>query len=364
MDTSTLFRPFSLGSLELSNRIVMAPMTRKASPSGIPNDAVAAYYRRRAMGGVGLIITEGTTIDRAAASNDSGIPNFHAPASLAGWAQVVAQVHAAGGKIAPQIWHQGMTREAGTGPFPTAPSEGPSAIDGKGHVMSDADIAETIDAFANAATAARRIGFDAVELHGAHGYLIDQFLWMQTNHRSGRYGGDAVERTRFAVEVVRAVRRAVGPDFPVILRLSQWKVQDYSARLAQSPQELERILTPLADAGVDIFHASTRRFWQPEFAGSDLNLAGWSRKLTGRPSISVGSVGLAGPDFMEHLTGRSSGAALGDLSELLRRMTADEFDLIAIGRALISNPDWPLKVSKARFDELKPFERSLLETLS
>ncbi|SON55268.1 NADH oxidase [Hartmannibacter diazotrophicus] len=364
MDTSPLFRPFRLGSLELPNRIVMAPMTRKYSPSGIPNDAVARYYRRRAEGGVGLIITEGTTIDRRAASNNPDIPNFHSPASLAGWAHVLAEVHAAGGKIAPQIWHQGMSRAAGTGPFPDAPSEGPSAMEGQGHTMSDADIAETIDAYASAAASARRIGFDAVELHGAHGYLIDQFFWAPTNQRHDRFGGDAADRTRFAVEVIRAVRRAIGPDFPLSLRFSQWKTQDYSARLAETPEQLERILTPLAEAGVDIFHASTRRFWQPEFAGSDLNLAGWSRKLTGRPSISVGSVGLAGPDFMEALSGRSYGAELGSLDELLRRMAADEFDLIAVGRALISNPDWSLKVREARLDELKPFERTDLETLA
>lgn len=363
MDISPLFRPFRFGSLELPNRIVMAPMTRGASPSGIPNEAVASYYRRRAAGGVGLIITEGTTIDRHAASNNPDIPNFHSPASLAGWAHVVAQVHSAGGRIAPQIWHQGLSRAANTGPHPDALSEGPWATEGQGHMMSDTDIADTIDAYATAAAAARRIGFDAVELHGAHGYLIDEFLWAQTNRRSDRFGGDAVERTRFAVEVVRAVRRVIGADFPLILRYSQWKTQDYSARLADSPEELERILTPLADAGVDIFHASTRRFWQPEFAGSDLNLAGWSRKLTGCPSISVGSVGLAGPDFMEILSGSAVGAGLDSIAELLQRMAADEFDLIAVGRALISNPDWPLKVLGEHIGELKPFERNQLKTL-
>lgn len=364
MENSPLFRPFRYGTLSVPNRIVMAPMTRRASPSGVPNAAVADYYRRRAAGGVGLIITEGTTINRPAASDGRDIPNFHAPDSLAGWAHVLADVHAAGGKIAPQLWHLGLTRTAATGPYATAMSEGPSALDGEGHPMSDADIADTIDAYAAAAAAARRIGFDAVELHGAHGYLIDQFLWAHTNHRSDRFGGDAVERTRFAVEVIRAVRRAVGMDFPLILRFSQWKTQDYSARLADTPEALERILTPLADAGVDIFHASTRRFWQPEFAGSSLNLAGWSRKLTGQPAISVGSVGLTGPDFMENLNGRAAGSELGNLEDLLRRMAADEFDLIAVGRALIANPDWPIKVREHRTDALKPFDRKQLETLA
>jgi 2,4-dienoyl-CoA reductase-like NADH-dependent reductase (Old Yellow Enzyme family) len=364
MNTSALFRPFSHGSLQLPNRIVMAPMTRRSSPGGIPNEAVADYYRRRAEGGVGLIISEGATIGSPAASNNTSIPNFHAAESLAGWARVLAAVHAAGARMAPQLWHQGLSRAEGTGSCPSAPSEGPSPIDGRGHAMNDTDIASVIDAYASAAEAAQRLGFDAVELHGAHGYLIDQFLWGQTNQRSDRYGGDAVERTRFAVEIIQAVRRAVGPDFPVIFRFSQWKTQDYTARLAETPGELERILTPLADAGVDIFHASTRRFWQPEFEGSHLTLAGWSRKLTGRPTIGVGSVGLAGPDFMEALTGHSSAAGVGSIDELLERMTADEFDLVAVGRALISNPDWPSKVREARFAELKSFDKTQLATLA
>jgi 2,4-dienoyl-CoA reductase-like NADH-dependent reductase (Old Yellow Enzyme family) len=364
MDVRPLFRPLNVNGLTLPNRIVMAPMTRRFSPDGVPDAQVADYYRRRAEGGVGLILTEGTTIGRPAASNHASIPNFHAPASLAGWAQVVSAVHAAGGLIAPQLWHQGSTREPLSGPHPQAPSEGPSALNEQSQAMSDADVADTIEAFATAAAAAQRIGFDAVELHGAHGYLIDQFLWGKSNVRSDRYGGDAVERTRFAVEVVRAVRRAVGPTFPVSFRFSQWKVQDYHARLAETPAALERLLVPLAEAGVDIFHASTRRFWEPEFDGSSLNLAGWSRKLTGRAVISVGSVGLEGADFMEQLRGDSTGAAVGSLDELLRRMDADEFDLIAVGRALLSDPQWPIKVRQGRLDELRPFEKRLLAALN
>ncbi|MET0517445.1 MAG: NADH:flavin oxidoreductase [Burkholderiaceae bacterium] len=363
MDASPLFQPFQLKTLDLPNRIVMAPMTRRFSPGGIPDAAVARYYSRRAQGGVGMIITEGTTIGRPAASNDDSIPNFHAPASLAGWARVVEAVHQAGGKIAPQLWHQGLLRKAGSGPAPEAPSEGPFATQADARAMSDADIADTIAAFATAAAAAQRIGFDAVELHGAHGYLIDQFLWAETNRRNDGYGGDVAERTRFATEVIRAVRRAVGPDFPILLRYSQWKVQDYGARLAQTPAELERLLTPLSDAGVDIFHASTRRFWVPEFDGSDLNLAGWTRKLTGKPAISVGSVGLQDADFVEQLLGASSGAPIGALDDLIRRMQNREFDLVAVGRALITDPDWPSKVRLGRRDELRPFEKSQLAEL-
>lgn len=273
-------------------------------------------------------------------------------------------VHAAGGKIAPQLWHQGLSRRGGSGPHPQALSEGPSASEDGGRAMSDADIADTVAAFASAAASARRLGFDAVELHGAHGYLIDQFLWARTNRRSDKYGGDPAARTRFAAEVVRAVRQAVGPDFPVIFRFSQWKSLDYEARLAETPAELEQILAPLADAGVDLFHASTRRYWQTEFADSDLNLAGWARKLTGLPTISVGSVGLSGADFMAQLRGNSDGAATERLEPLLRRMQDDEFDLIAVGRALLGDPDWTAKVRAGRLHELRPFSRTSMQSLA
>lgn len=172
----------------------MAPMTRRFSPDGIPNAQVASYYRRRAEGGVGLIITEGTTIGRPAASDSTSIPNFDEPASQKGWANVVSEVHAAGGRIAPQLWHQGIARAIGAGPNPKAPSEGPVAPDHASRTMTDKDIAETIDAFAKAASAAKKIGFDAVELHGAHGYLIDEFLWSASNTRTDAYGGDAKKR--------------------------------------------------------------------------------------------------------------------------------------------------------------------------
>ncbi|MBJ8192120.1 12-oxophytodienoate reductase, partial [Bacillus cereus] len=119
-----------------------------------------------------------------------------------------------------------------------------------------AEIADIISAYAQAAADAQRVGFDGIELHGAHGYLIDQFFWDKTNKRTDQYGGNLVQRTRFAVEVIEACRRAVGPNFPIVLRFSQWKMYHYEEKLAQTPQELEQFLTPLVKAGVDIFHCS------------------------------------------------------------------------------------------------------------
>ncbi|RNB78566.1 NADH:flavin oxidoreductase [Brevibacillus panacihumi] len=336
-----LFQPFAIGNLTLPNRIVMAPMTRQFSPEGVPTADVAAYYRRRAENGVGLIVTEGTIIDHPDASNQPNVPHFYGETALKGWANVLAEVHEVGGRIIPQIWHMGARGQVGD--------------------YSEADIAAIVQAFAQSAAEAKRLGFDGIELHGAHGYLIDQFFWEQTNPRTDRYGGDMVKRTRFAVEVIEACRRAVGPDFPIVLRISQWKSEDYTAKLAATPAELEQFLKPLTVAGVDVFHCSTRRFWEPEFDGSELNLAGWVKKLTGKPTITVGSVGLD-TEFMSFFT-EGKGSNNTKIDGLIERLERGEFDLVAIGRALLADPAWASKIRDGRLDELLPFTAEAVKTL-
>jgi len=364
-NTHALFRPFTLGSLSLKNRIVMAPMTRSQSPGGVPTDKVTAYYRRRAENDVGLIITEGTTVDRPGASFDANIPNFHTEDALAGWKKVVDEVHAAGGKIAPQLWHVGLARKPGTGPNPEAASDSPSGIIGGGkkvgEPMTQADIDDTIRAFADAAENAAKIGFDAIELHGAHGYLLDQFFWEGMNHRDDAYGGSLEARTELVQEIIRQVRARIPADLPLIVRFSQWKQQDYNAKLAETPQQLEAFLTPLSEAGVDIFHASTRRFWLSEFEGSDLNLAGWTKKLSGKPAITVGSVGL-NSDFIGAFLGEASEAS--GIDKLIERLERDEFDLVGVGRAVLSDYAWARKVKEGRFDALEDFNAEALKELA
>ncbi|MEK4851717.1 NADH:flavin oxidoreductase [Paenibacillus sp. FSL H7-0756] len=363
MNVAALFEPFEYGGLSLRNRVVMAPMTRVHSPGGVPGPEVAAYYRRRAEGGVGLIITEGTAIDHPAAVSHQDIPNFHGEAALEGWAQVVREVHAAGGKIMPQLWHVGMARSIGEGPNASALPIGPSGLNLAGEQvtepMTKSEIQAIVSAFAKAAKAAKAIGFDGIELHGAHGYLIDQFFWEKTNRRTDEYGGDLEARTTFAVEVIDACRRAVGPDFPIILRFSQWKAGAYDAKLAETPEDLARFLAPLSNAGVDIFHCSTRRFWEPEFAGSELNLAGWTKKITGKPAITVGSVGLDSA-FTSAVTEKDQD---DNIDRLLERLERAEFDLVAVGRALISDPAWPAKVQAGKPDEIIPFTSEATQTL-
>ena len=205
---------------------------------------------------------------------------------------------------------------------------------------------DTIAAFAKAAKDAKRLGFDMVEIHGAHGYLIDQFFWSGTNERADRWGGATLkERSRFAAEVVSAVRREVGEEFPIGLRISQWKQQEYKTRMAETPDAMTDWLMPLVEAGADILHCSQRRFWEPEFPDVDgdegLNFAGWAKKLTGATTISVGSVGLSG-DFFGAFGGKSSEPT--ELDGLVRRMEREEFDLIAVGRAILADPNWVAKI--------------------
>ena len=365
MAADALFSPFTFKGLTLPNRVVMAPMTRSFSPGGVATGEVAAYYRRRAENAVGLIVSEGTGVARPASLNDPNIPRFHGEAELAAWKTVIDEVHAGGGLMAPQLWHVGAVRSRDPNWAPPGPYDSPSGLSSPGHKfgegMSEEEVADAIEAFARAAADAQRLGFDAIELHGAHGYLIDQFFWDGTNEREDAYGGPELpRRANFAAEILKAVRAAVGPDYPVIIRLSQWKQQDFNVRLAHTPAEMDAWLTPLAEAGADIFHCSQRRFWEPEFDGSDLNFAGWAKKLTGKPTITVGSVGLSG-EFIAGYAGEKSKPA--SLDELLRRLEREEFDLVGVGRALLQDPEWVLKVRDGRDSELQDYDRSALATL-
>ncbi|MBB4804866.1 2,4-dienoyl-CoA reductase-like NADH-dependent reductase (Old Yellow Enzyme family) [Chryseobacterium defluvii] len=352
MSIDALFNPFRYKNLELKNRVVMAPMTRAKSDNGVPTPEIVDYYARRAASEVGLILSEGTVINRPASKNMQNIPDFYGDKALQGWKEVIDAVHHNGGKMGPQIWHVGDTRMSEE--YPLFPME-------KVSEMTLEDIQDTIAQFAASAKVAKDLGFDCFEIHGAHGYLIDQFFWNVTNTRTDEYGGKTLkERTRFAVDVIKAMRAAVGEDFTIIIRLSQWKQQDYNSRLAATPSEMEDWLLPMKEAGADIFHCSQRRFWEPEFEGSDLNFAGWAKKITGQPTITVGSVGLKG-DFMGSFAGE--GSEKTDLSELLRRLERQDFDLVAVGRALLQDHEWVKKIKDGKTEELLNFSASSMGVL-
>ncbi|ORA60231.1 NADH:flavin oxidoreductase [Mycobacteroides franklinii] len=359
-DVAPLFEPFTVKSLTAPNRFAMAPMTRSASPGGVPGENVAAYYRRRAAGGVGLIITEGIFIPHDAAGGQSSVPRLTGDDSLAGWSSVTDAVHQEGSAIAAQLWHQGVERGVDPEFNPDVESVSPSGLAGdaspRGRALQTGELAPLAEQYGTAALNARNAGFDAVELHGAHGYLLDQFLWERTNVRADGYGGSATDRVRFPVEVVRAVRAAVGPDFPILYRFSQWKQADYAATLANTPAELEDLLAPLVEAGVDVFHPSTRRHYVPAFpdlegADGQLSLAGWTKRVTGLPAIAVGSVGLQ----TEFKPSEVRDIEPAPVEAVLRQFANSEFDVIAVGRALLSDPEWVNKLRFGRQDEFVGF---------
>jgi len=319
-----LFEPYEVCGLSLPNRWVMAPMTRKQSPGNVPTDTVAEYYRRRAAGGVGLVITEGCLVEHPLASPDDDIPRISAD-TVSAWQPVVSAVQKEGSRIFIQLWHQGPIARPGISALPVFE-------DGE-EVVPKADALQEramFDAFVAGAVSAKEAGFDGIELHSAHGYLLDSFL--------------RVGRVDYVCDLVREIRLQVGPEYPIAIRFSQWTVRDLEARQFDTPEELAQTLLPLKAAGVDIFHASTRRFWLPEFADSDLNLAGWTRKITDAPTITVGNIGLTTIQFC--------GSGPESANELQRRYDREEFDMVAIGRPLLSDAQWCLKVRGDRTDTI------------
>jgi len=363
-----LFTPFEMRRLRLKNRIAMSPMTRNFTDGGLPLASVADYYCRRAEGGAGLIITEGVAPPHAVAQHVQQSPILQGATAFEAWRAVAAAVHGAGSMIMMQLWHAGLGRKASVSINPLEPSIGPSGYmpegEGPARAMTERDIEAVLEAFGKAAEMAEQAGFDGVNLHGAHGYLIDQFFWQRTNQRDDHYGGHVGNRVRLAVEIVTEIRRRVSADFPIMFRFSQWKGPDYEARLATSPDELAGYLQPIADAGVDIFDASTRRFWEAEFEGSPLNLAGWAKKLTGKAAMTVGSISL-------DLPLQSRGARVKDvaavsatnLAKLMEMFNRGDFDLVGVGRAIIANPDWASLVRQGAFGKLVPYDPASLSDL-
>lgn len=249
--------------------------------------------------------------------------------------------------------------------FPDVPTASPSGIDFYGSPIGQAlsanDIDRIIGNYVAAARDARSAGFDGIEVHGAHGYLPDLFLWDRTNRRADSYGGDLADRTRFAVELISALRSELGPQTPISLRFSQWKADLYDARIADSPQELETLLGPLASAGVDVFHPSTRRHNEPAFpelngTDAELSLAGWTKKITAQPTITVGSIGLT--KTIEGQGDTADGHAdIVSLDTLVDQYERGEFDIAAVGRAALANPDFVDKIRAGRQQELIPYNQ-------
>lgn len=361
IDASAMFQPLTIRQLTVANRFVMPAMQRSWCDGGRPTDLLSDYYCRRTRGGVGFIITEACAIDHPTATHSVKYGRV-SPETSAAWKRCVSRVRDAGGHLFVQLWHEGAVR-VGDGGALSAESLSPSGLVGggrsNGRPATLAELDEIRAAFVRSAIIAREAGVSGIELHACHGYLLDQFLWEQTNRRTDCFGGKTpVERAAYVLSVIEAVRSAVG-DLPISLRLSQWKEVDYGARIIASPDELATLLAAFRAAGVDMFHASTRRFWTPEWPELDpgLGLAGWMKRSTDAVVIAVGSVGL-NTDVMANVTGTTAASSgVTGYREMVRRFECGEFDMIAVGRGQIGDPNWVNTLRSGWLPDVRSFTR-------
>jgi 2,4-dienoyl-CoA reductase-like NADH-dependent reductase (Old Yellow Enzyme family)/thioredoxin reductase len=340
MALKSLFSPFSIGNLKLENRIVMPPMaTNYATSEGFVSDRQIAYYVARARGGVGYITVEHTAIhDHGKASPKMLMVSTDEHAAKI--KNLVEAVHAAGGKIVVQINHAGrQTFSKVTG----APIVGPSAIPVSPvmetpHELSAGEIEDLVNMYTRAAERVKKAGADGVEIHMAHGYLICSFLSPFSNKRKDQYGGDIDGRTRFALEVLRSVRQQVGPDFPVICRLSG----DEYVEEGLNVNDTRQIARLLEKEGADALHisacnaASVFLNHPPYYVaeGVFVHLAEAVKSEVDIPVITVG---------------RIRNPVMAD--QIIQDQKAD---LVSMGRALLADPHLPEKARQGQFDDIIP----------
>ncbi|GAC1374253.1 MAG: NADH:flavin oxidoreductase [Pseudarthrobacter sp.] len=335
-----------IGSTELPNRVALAPMTRvSATEDGHATDRMASYYSRFARGGFGLLITEGIYTDTAHSQGYLFQPGIATAEQAASWVKVVDAVHARGSRIFAQLMHAGAQGqgsrfvESTIGPSAVAPKgdqlgfyrgEGPYRVPGE---ITPGQIEQVREGFVNAALNAKAAGFDGVEIHGANGYLLDQFLTDYLNQRTDQYGGTAQNRVRLAVEICRAVRDAVGAEMSVGIRISQGKVSDYTHKWAGGAEEAKTIFTALAATGIDYVHTAEYRADAPAFGEDGDSLAFLAKQHTGLTVIANGNL---------------------DEPEAAAALIADgQADVIALGKAALATRDWPRRArSNDSLDEL------------
>lgn len=354
--TAHLFSPVSSSTLALPNRLAVAPMTRvTATAEGVPTETMARYYMRFATGGFGLVITEGNYIDRAFSQTYEYQPGLADEAQARGWQPIVESIHHVGAKIIAQIQHSGALCQ---GNPHAKESVAPSAIQPKGEQMTfyrgqgpyrtpreltDEEISDVIASFAATAVRATQIaGFDGVEIHGANGYLLDEFLTDYTNQRKDAWGGNVTNRIRLAVEVVKAVRAAVGEATPVGIRISQGKVNDFFHKWAEKEDGASVIFGSLADAGVDYIHVTEFEAWRPAFDEKGPTLVQLARRYA-RNTLLIANGGLHYPAMAE-------------------RVLEDGADVIALGRSALSNPNWPNRVREGL--ALVEFDQTILSPIA
>lgn len=329
-----LFDAATVGRVKLKNRIAVAPMTRvSATAEGLATPRMASYYGRYADGGFGLLITEGIYMDELGSQGYFFQPGIATPVHAEAWKPVVDRVHRSGAKIFAQLMHAGSQSQGNTHtPITVAPSavrpkgEQLSMYRGSGpyptpEAMTADQIREVRKAFVNAAVLARDAGFDGVEIHGANGYLLDEFLTDYLNTRTDQYGGSVVNRVRLAAEVSRDVAAAVGADIATGIRISQGKVSDNHHRWAGAEEDAAVIFSALADTGIDYIHTTEYRALAPAFEGGPKTLAELAKQHSGLTVVVNG-----------HLDDPRDAAAV---------VESGTADVIALGKPALANRDWP-----------------------
>jgi 2,4-dienoyl-CoA reductase-like NADH-dependent reductase (Old Yellow Enzyme family) len=326
------------------------------------------YMRRCAAGGAGLIISESTSPDHPSAYWQPMMGRME-EGTLDAWKHVVDAVRSEGAGFLLQIWHPGSMRKVAAGhPLADFPAFSPSGlIQGgrpNGRAMTREDLAELKHAYVRAALHAQSLGAHGVEVHSAHGYLLDQFLWAETNRREDEYGGPALaDRARYSAEIVAAIRAAAGERFVISYRFSQFKEVDYGATVASSPDDLRGMLALLRRSGVDLFNVSSRRFHKPEWPSEhpDFTIAEWAKSMTDAPVMTCGSVGLNVEMFANLFDDQepSELSAERDLRTLADRVRRGTLDLVGVGRTHIANNDFVNKVRARRFGELALFNKTV-----
>jgi 2,4-dienoyl-CoA reductase-like NADH-dependent reductase (Old Yellow Enzyme family)/thioredoxin reductase len=337
---ASLFSPIKIKSLDLVNRAVMPPMgTNLGNPDGTVSEATLAYIKRRAMGGAGLILTEIASVH----PSGSVIPNelgAHDDRFIPGLKKISDAVHAAGSKVALQLHHAGRESlyllQQGKA---IAPSAIPSLVFGlTPREITREEIHEIITAFGAASARALEAGFDAVEVHGAHGYLLTQFLSALSNKRDDEYGGSLINRSRFMIEVLQEVRKTVGEDFPISLRLSV----EECIKDGYAFEDIRPILPNLVKAGADILHASLGTHGSPggitsapfEYQpGFNVWRATKLKEGVGLPVIAVGR--FTDPFLANGVIARG------------------EADLVAFGRQFLADPDFLIKAREGRPEDIR-----------
>ncbi|RFU66668.1 NADH:flavin oxidoreductase [Peribacillus glennii] len=334
----TLFSGFDLAGLKIRNRVALAPMTRvSATADGLVTDEMVKYYTKFAKGGFSLLITEGVYPDDQYSQGYLFQPGISNDKQTNAWREVIESVHQEGSKIICQLMHAGALSQ---GNIHKQISIGPSAVKPKGtqltfyrgegefpvpEEMSLNDIDDVKRGFVNAAKNAKQAGFDGVEVHGANGYILDQFLTDYTNHRDDQYGGSTENRVKLLVEVLQEIRNEVGEDFPVGIRISQAKVNDANHKWTGKEADAEIIFKNLANAGADFIHITEPKAYEPAFDDSSSTLVQLAKRYGQVPVIANGS--LEDPEKAEEI------------------ITSGYADIISLGKGALANQDWVNKVN-------------------